>query len=323
MQQAGKGEMQQQGAARVLAVMVRYNTPLADSETVQGLVNAFIADPKLAEAFNLLIWDNSPEPLANPELPISFEYRHSERNLGVSGAYNSAMEYALTRGHTWMLLLDQDTTVTAAFLERMVHYSRELERREDIAAVAPTVRTRGVVISPLEQLFNRNRPYATGRTGVAPGEPTAANSGCLMRVSALAAIGGFNTDFWLDYSDMYVFHQFYLRGKKVWLAADIELEHELSIMDYDRLMSPWRYRNFSYAETAYYDLYKGRLEGVVQSARVFARALKQRKKYKNPEFSRIAWEQFLFRMRTRRSARIAHWRQEGSRRAQPSSIARP
>jgi GT2 family glycosyltransferase len=299
---------------RVLAVVVRYNTAVEDSETLQGLSAALAAHPDLAEGYHLLIWDNSPEPLPNPELPIPYTARHAERNLGVSGAYNHAMQYALQGGNPWMLLLDQDTTITAEFLRSMLHYGRKLESREDIAAVAPTVRTRGVVISPLKQLFNRNRPYPAGLSGVAPGEATAANSGCLMRVSALAAIGGFNTDFWLDYSDMYVFHQFFLRGKKVWLAADTELEHELSIMDYDRLMSPWRYRNFSYAETAFYDLYKGRLENIVQSARVFARAIKQRRKYKNPEFSRIAWEQFLYRLRVPRKQRVSRWRTEGKRR---------
>ncbi len=291
----------------VLAVMVRYKTPLAASQTIAGLCAAFAADPELAAAYLLLIWDNSPEPLVEPELPIAFTYRHSDRNLGVSGAYNGAMEHALQLGCPWMLLLDQDTTVTAEFLRRMVCYARELRHRNEIAAVAPTVQTRGVVISPLRQLFNRNRPYPAGLRGPAPGEATAANSGCLMRIAALEGIGGYNTHFWLDYSDMYVFHQFYLRGLKTWLASDVELEHELSIMDYDRLMTPGRYRNFSYAETAYYDLYKGRLEGTVQSLRVFVRAIKQRFKYTNPEFSRVAWEQFRYRACLKRDRRIAEW----------------
>ncbi len=306
--------------ARILTVMVRYQLLLSDSQTIAGLCDAFGSNPELARAFELLIWDNSPEALTDPQLPISFTYRHSERNLGVSGAYNSAMEHALKHGNAWMLLLDQDTTVTAEFLETMLRHSRELAGNKEIAAIAPIVRTRGVVISPLRQLFNRNRLYPAGVSGVAPGEATAANSGCLLRVSSLAGIGGFNTDFWLDYSDMYVFHRFYLRGDKVWLAADVELEHELSIMDYDRLMTPWRYRNFSLAETAYYDLYKGKLEGFVQSARVFARAIKQRWKYANPEFSRIAWEQFFYRLRVRRAQRIARWQAEGARRLGPAKL---
>ncbi len=297
-----------------LAVVVRYKTAFSDSQTIQGWCAAFAADPALAQQYHLLIWDNSPEPLLAPELPVAFEYRHSEQNLGVSGAYNSAMQYALANGYTWMLLLDQDTSITADFLRRMLAHGLALETREGIAAITPTVRTRGVVISPLRQLFNRNRSYPAGAPSIAPGEATAANSGCLMRVSALAAIGGYDTSFWLDYSDMYVFHRFFLTGKKVWLATDVELEHELSIMDYDRLMTPWRYRNFSYAETAYNDLFKGRLEGLVQTARVFVRAIKQRRKYKNPEFSRIAWEQFFYRLRVRRSSRIARWIAEGEKR---------
>ena len=299
---------------KILAVVVRYNTPFEESQTLVGIGAALAANPDLAKQYHLFVWDNSPQALPEPPLPIPYTTHHATVNLGVSGAYNSALAHALEQGGTWMLLLDQDTTITAEFLRRMLAHSVALETREEIAAIAPTVRTRGVVISPLRQLFNRNRPYAAGAPTVAQGEATAANSGCLVRVSALAGIGGYDTNFWLDYSDMYVFHRFFLAGKKVWLATDVELEHELSIMDYDRLMTPWRYRNFSYAETAYNDLFKGRIEGLVQSARVFVRALKQKRKYRNPEFSRIAWEQFFYRLRVRRSKRIARWNAQGAKR---------
>ena len=114
-------------------------------------------------------------------------------------------------------------------------------------------------------------------------------------------------DFWLDYSDLYVFHQFFLHEIKIWRAVDASLEHEMSIMDYDRLLSPQRYQNFSNAETAFHDLYKGRLENTVQTFRLFARAIKQRFKYKNPEFSRIAWRQWIYRISTSREQRIAEW----------------
>ncbi len=301
---------------KVLAVVVRYNTALAESETVRGLVGALAADPALAAAYQLLIWDNSPKPLVEPHLPIPFTYRHSERNLGVSGAYNGAMEVALERGAAWMLLLDQDSEVTEGFLEAMLSHAREQAGDGRVAAIVPTVKVRGLTMSPKRQLFNRHCDYPAGECGIAEGETVAINSGCLMRPSALARIGGFSTDFWLDYSDVYVFHHFFEQGLRVWRAADVELEHEMSIMDYDRLMTPWRYRNFSYAETAFHDLYRSRLENLIQTARLFARAIKQRFKYRNPIFSRIAWEQFLYRVRVRREERLARWHAAGKRRVE-------
>ncbi len=299
---------------QILAVAVRYNTPLEESETFRGLSEALSAHPDLARAYRLLIWDNSAEALSDPQLPIPFEYRHSERNLGVSGAYNSAMQYALDHGHTWMLLLDQDTTVTDGFLRTMLRHSRELEESNEIAAIVPTVRVRQLVMSPRQQLFNRDRPYPAGESGLASGEAFAINSGCVMRAASLQSVAGFSTDFWLDYSDKYVFHQFFLHSMMVWRAADTELEHDMSIMDYDRLMTPWRYRNFSSAESAFNDLYKGRLENATQTLRLLARAIKQRFKYQSPEFSRIAWEQFLHRVRVPRKERIERWHAEGKQR---------
>jgi GT2 family glycosyltransferase len=261
-----------------------------------------------------MIWDNSPEKLLNPELPAGSLYRHSAANLGPSGAFNAALRYALEHGHRWMLLLDQDMEIHADFLRLLLRHRAEAENLSEIAAIVPTVYVGDQVVSPRQHLFNRHRAYRAKESGVAPGEAFAINSGCLMRASALETIGGFSTDFWLDYSDMYVFHQFFLRGMKVWRAADAELQHEMTIMDYDRLMSPWRYRNYCAAEGAFNDLYKGWLENSIQTLRVFARAIKQRKKYKNPEFSRIAWEQLVYRIRVPRRTRIARWIEHGGNR---------
>jgi GT2 family glycosyltransferase len=265
-----------------------------------------------------MIWDNSPDAIENPQLLIPFLYYHSKVNLGVSGAYNGAMEYALENGYPWMLLLDQDTQITSEFLLAMLRHSRNLLPREEIAAIVPTVRMGEVAISPGRQLFSLRgicSKYPEGECGIAPGELTSINSGCIMRVASLQAIGGFSTDFWLDYSDICVFHQFYVHGMKVWRSADVEIDHDLSVLDYDSLMTPWRYRNFSYAETAFNDLYMGRIKNTVQTLRLFARAIKQRMKYDNPEFSHIVWEQFMYRLRVPQAERIARWLTEGKKRA--------
>ncbi len=299
---------------RILAVMVRYKMELAESETARGLCAAFAADPALASAYELLIWDNSPEPLANPRLPIPFAYRHSGRNVGVSGAYNGAMAVAAERGAAWMLLLDQDTTVIAKFLRGMARHAGAMQGELTVAAIAPTVRVGEFTASPRRQLrFNRSRPYPAGEVGLAFGEAGLCNSGALVRTAALAEIGGFSTDFWLDYSDGYVFHQLFLREKKIWRAADVELEHEMTMLDYDRLMAPSRYRNFCYAETAFYDLYRDGLDNAAQTLRLVVRAVKQRLKFKNPDFSRLTAQQFLYRLCVPKRERIRIWKKQQGR----------
>jgi GT2 family glycosyltransferase len=295
---------------KMLAVMVRYQTPLAESKTLRGLCAAFASHPELAAFYKVMVWDNSPEVVVDPQLPAGFIYRHSQANVGTSGAFNEACHYALERGHAWMLLLDQDMGIHAEFLQALIRHRDRVQERGEVAAIVPTVCAGGTVVSPRQQLVHRNRAYPAGECGVAEGEAIAINSGSLVRVSALEEIGGFSTDFWLDYSDFYVFHQFFLHGMKVWRAADAVLQHEMTVMDHERPMSPWRYRNFSVAESAFNDLYKGRLGNAFQTLRVFARAIKQRAQYGNPELARIAWEQLLDRLATPRQQRLQRWKAE-------------
>lgn len=289
---------------RILTVVVRYKTPLEESRTIRSLAEAFRTRADLAETYQVLIWDNSPVTADCRELPIPCLYSHTGENLGVSGAYNGAMQLALENDYPWMLLFDQDTTVETEFLSAMITCCQELLPRTEIAAIAPTVRAGGRVVSPTRRRFGRVRCYPEDESGTAPGEASAINSGCVLRTSALQSIGGYSEDFWLDYSDIYVFHQFALRGLKLWRAAELKLQHELSMMDYANQMTPWRCRNFTLAESAFHDCYSGSLENAVLTLRLFARAIKHRIKYQNSQFSRIAWKVFLFRLLERRANRI-------------------
>src|ERR1035441_5233600 len=113
---------------QILIVVVCYKMAFNQSATLAGLCHTFENYPELLQTIGLLIWDNSPHPLGNPQLPVPFEYRHAGENLGVSGAYNRAMLVAEASGCPWLMFLDQDSTLTDNFLSRMLEYSREQER---------------------------------------------------------------------------------------------------------------------------------------------------------------------------------------------------
>lgn len=289
---------------RIFTVVVRYKTPLDESRTMTTLAEAFRRRAELANTYQLLVWDNSPVSDQNIDFPVPYLYSHSARNVGVSGAYNAALQLALESDCPWMLLLDQDSTIGVDFLSGMIEYCEALLPRTEVAAIAPTVRMGKTVVSPVRRMFGRARSYHRNESGIAPGEASAINSGCVMRTSALQIIGGFSLDFWLDFSDVYVFHQFSLRGMKLWWAAGLDLEHDLSAMDYGNKMTPWRCRNFSLAESAFHDCYSGALENMVLTFRLLARAVKHWLKYRNSHFARIAWALFLFRVREPRAGRI-------------------
>jgi GT2 family glycosyltransferase len=290
---------------RILIVVVLYKKPSAESRTLITLSKSLRDLAGLQDGYHLLVWDNSPLPDQTRVLTIPHCYSHTGENLGVSGAYNAAMRIAVENECPWMLLLDQDTTVSCEYLSGMIEYCRKLMNESDVAAIAPTVLAGTRVVSPTQQLFGRVRPYPRHEIGVAPGEASAVNSGCVLRTSALRSIGGYSLDFWLDYSDIYVFHQFFRRGWKLWRAADLELQHCLSMMNYENEMTPWRCRNFSLAESAFHDCYRGTLESMVLTARLLGRAIKHRVKYSNRQFSRIALDLFLYRVRQPRAKRTA------------------
>jgi GT2 family glycosyltransferase len=291
----------------ILAVVVRYEMALESSETIRGLDRSLALHPELREAIHFLIWDNSPQRLLDPALPFTAEYRHSGRNIGVSGAYNEAAKLAREQGIRWMLLLDQDTALPDNFLQTMLAHGRRISEREEIAAIVPVVKVGQQIVSPMRSVFQGHVVVCDRESGVMEGEAFAINSGCLLRVQALERIGGFSGEFWLDYSDRYVFHQFFRHGFKVWRAADVEVEHEMTILDYDRLMAPWRYLNFIEAEGAFNDLYKSGFENAVQNLRLAVRAVRQRMRYKNPEFSRITARHLWTRLRVGRRRRVLMW----------------
>ena len=292
---------------QILIVVVCYNMSFGDSPTIAGLSHAFENCPHLLDSVSVLVWDNSPSELNKPILSFPFEYRPSAENIGVSAAYNSAIEVAEVIRCPWLLLLDQDTTLCGDFLTRMLDYSWELEREQHVAAVAPFLMDGDRTISPGVVLFNRVKPLSMHLTGEHLKAAYAANSGTLMRVSALKEIGGYNEDFWLDYSDIVAFHLLYRHNKCLFIAGDLQLQHKLASNDYETSMSPERYQNGVFAEGAFWDLYRSRWENVGLTTRLAARSIKQYCCYSNKAFARITRRYLYLRLFTSRSVRLELW----------------
>ena len=294
--------------APILMVVVLYRTTFEASKTLAGLTQAIQEDPTLLRGFDLLVWDNSPAPIESALLPFPFRYHHARQNEGVAGAYNGAARMAREQSAAWLLLLDHDTSVTGDFLRSLRHHAEEAGGDEGIAAIAPFLyggeRAGKFVVSP--RLWRFARHVALPRPAAAYTERRllfAANSGTLVRVSALEAIGGYSSRFWLDYSDIYVFQRFHERGFGVRIAGDLALEHEVAMLDYDSRMSPARYATYLAAESAFLDLYRGPLERLLHLLRLTARVVRQRR-FADGTFSRMTVHELWRRLRTGRSARL-------------------
>ena len=284
-----------------------------------GLAETFRAQPELLQSMRLLVWDNSPEQLTEPHGAFPFDYKFSADNLGVSGGYNAAMAWAESIGAPWLMLLDQDTRVAPGYLEAMLAYSLKLQQDARIAAIVPFVRSENMLISPQRfGRFVRNHQVPTGMSGVLEEDTGAINSGTVMRVSALRAIGGYSNLFWLDLSDVYVFTMLYRSGLKIYLAGDLDLHHSLATLDYNNNMSPERYRNFLAAENTYVELFKPSLSRFVFTLWLLARTARQYRRFRRKIFARLTFEAFCERVFTSRATRLKRWEDALSRRSIPA-----
>jgi GT2 family glycosyltransferase len=306
----------------ILAVVVRYKTPLDQSQTLLSLADAFSDAPSLLQTYSVLLYDNSPLPLDDPHLSFPFQYQVSDTNLGVSGAYNYALGLAEALGCTWLLLLDQDTTVTADYLQRMLFHANAVVGNQSIATIVPFVRSNSSMVSPRSfGKFIRNDQIPRTFSGVYAGDAYAVNSGTMMRTAALRAAGGYSDLFWLDLSDAYIFQALYRQGLRMYIAGDIELSHSIASMDFDQQMSPERYRSFLAAENAYLAMYRSARVNFVQNLWLLARAARQFRRYKNKRFAWITLSFLAQRIFRSKSSCLHHWKNILSSRRSIPAIA--
>jgi GT2 family glycosyltransferase len=291
----------------ILAVVVRYKMELSDSQTMAGLSKA-LSDSELARDISVLLWDNSPAPLADPHLAFQFQYGWTEQNLGTSGAYNQGIALAVKLGIPWMLLLDQDTDVTAEFLRGLLRYGRALGHQEEVGSIVPFVRSHDQIVSPRRfRPFNRNSAVERTFTGLLQDDGYAVNSASLMRVAALQEIGGYSDNFWLDLSDVYAFQQMYRHGRRIFIAGDLELNHAVAGMNFHEEMVPERYESFLAAESAYLQIYRSSLENLVQTLWLPLRALRQWQQYRDKSYARITLRYLRMRLTMRPAMRLQVW----------------
>jgi GT2 family glycosyltransferase len=296
---------------QIVAVVVLYKRLPEQSQTIDSLGKVFAANPELLDSIRVILFDNSPQALDRVNLSFPCDYRHAGRNVGTSGAYNYAMEFAEAEQCRWLLLLDQDTTVSTEFLPRMLEYSRQLQDQAEVGSVVPLIYSHESLVSPRKHgRFNQISLIPTTFSGVYRQKAFAVNSATLMRVSALREIGGYSDDFWLDLSDVYVFQAMYRKGRYLYIAGDLSLQHSITSMDFDNDMAPERYRNFLAAESAYVDLYSSAPERAFHLIRLLARTLRQRRRHRNRVFSDMTCEYLYRRLLDTRAKRIRSWRQQ-------------
>jgi GT2 family glycosyltransferase len=291
----------------LLAVIVLHNLERAQSSAVRSFLEAASAMERSSEQIKVLLFDNTPSAGSPGALPENFQYESAGRNLGLAAAYNRALGLAEQENYTWLLTLDQDTTLPANFLAKMRDAMIRWQDDSSVAAIVPQLKRGATLLSPNYVHRLRNTAVMEGFTGLNEGEIYALNSGSVFRVSAIRELGGFCEDFWLDQLDLWLHHRFHRAGKRIYVAGNIQVEHNLSLQNY-RTLSPNRLRNFLLAESAFFDIYKGTVENLALTARLCLRYAKRKAQGDNPQVALEILQMLKSRLFRSRRLRIEQWR---------------
>jgi GT2 family glycosyltransferase len=242
----------------ILAIVVVYNCEFSQSHSVSSLFQILSDNPELAKHFSVVLYDNSAQPqspVSPPDFPT--HYVHDPSNGGLATAYNLALARAESEEREWLLLLDQDTTLTREFISELVETAETLRTRPEVAAIVPKLLVHGNVHSPAipftdqmrRQFLRPTQALTHDVVGVLPQRLCAYNSGSTLRVAALRSIGGFPTEFWLDFLDHAVFHAFIVHGYRVYVMLAM-LAHDSSYSDLGTVPL-WRMHNILMAQSLY------------------------------------------------------------------------
>jgi glycosyltransferase involved in cell wall biosynthesis len=293
--------------ASILAVIVLYKTSARDSVSVASLARALAATDPDALRLRVVLVDNSPEANAAPSIFEEEVYRSVPENRGLAHAYNAALRMAQEQGFDWLLTLDQDTSLPESFLSRLVNAVALVDADPQIAAVMPHVQGAGRALSPY--IFRWGAVptwFPPGYTGVPNDAVYALNSASLLRVSALRQVGGYDPRFWLDASDHAIFHALAAHGKRVYVAGNIQVQHQLSVLGEKNSISAARYENMLAAESAFWDLRMNRLARWERNARLVGRLIRQHRRGET-ELRRVSLKYLQLRLLHSRMYRLRVW----------------
>jgi len=154
--------------------------------------------PLVAQVARVLVVDNGSSTPEQSEIRAlqdrgDVEVKWNERNLGLSAALNAGLAWAIERGASWALLLDQDSEAGPDVVTEVARVLR-LAGSDNVAVIGAG-------------FLGRDASAADS-----PGWEEASvviTSGMLVSVAAWRAIGGFRSDFFVDYVDL----EFCLRAR--------------------------------------------------------------------------------------------------------------
>jgi len=259
---------------KLFIMVVLYNEKINNSTTIKSILRNKIQINKLFNKVELLIYDNSLQA-QNVEIDLSFPFTyHSDiKNGGLSPAYNYAYELANLK-YDWILFLDQDTELNEKYFIELKKAIKEVDANKDVVSIVPKIFHDGDMFSPaIVKWGGIHRQISLKYSGVyTNGELMAIGSCTLLKISFIREIDGFSELYWLDCLDRWIFKKINDANKKVYVL-NVNIKHELSILDFNKFMTPDKYNNQILYESIFMLSYKSFGENIFFIVRLLRRAI--------------------------------------------------
>jgi rhamnosyltransferase len=148
------------------------------------------------EFAEIVVVDNGSEAVAvkmlhDAGLIQDFTLIENESNVGIAAALNVGAKYALGQGFRWVVLFDQDSSVTAGFVDGMLDGYRKHSRRDFVGIFCPHYVDRATGLS-----------VVTSGLDADGGPVIAMTSGSLMPAWVFERCGWFLEELFIDQVDV-------------------------------------------------------------------------------------------------------------------------
>ena len=210
-----------------IIIVVLYKTTLADSPTIQSLLNC---QSELRKNDKICLWDNSPSGVAIDELDhlgekfeAKIEYTNTPENLSLSKIYNNIIQANL--GFEYVILFDQDSKFNSDFFS---YFNSVQQRNKHINLFLPLIKTDKLIASPGDFRYFKGKYWSTPKYGVIDSKNVLAiASGLIIKTSTFQSVGyfderlqlyGIDTNFMIRYS----------RNFDKLFVMDVYFNHDLS-----------------------------------------------------------------------------------------------
>ncbi len=271
----------------VQIVIVLYQCDLSDSTSFQSL-EKLLKQRNSDISYDLLIYNNDTTRTITHSI---YTVINSSNNQMLAGAYNFSLNRAIESRKEWILLVDQDTEIPEKYFIEVEKFLLNNPKDEIVAAVPFLVFHNRAVSPEMTKRFTWRQDKVLTH-GIYQGRVSGFNSMSLLNVKFLSSIGGFNKSYPLDMLDHWVYNQINKSDKKI-CVLDVQITHNLSLLDKKNYMPFERYKKFLLAEKMFVKNELTLLHYISYKLRLIPRAAHQFIRFKDKRYSLQTFKVFL------------------------------